>query len=247
MQSKTIIFSDGASKGNPGPGGWGAIIMQKSKIKNQKEEMRVTEIGGKDKHTTNNRMELTAAINALDSLGKTKEEIVLHTDSSYVINGITGWVYGWQKKNWITSQKELVMNRDLWERLLKATSGKKIKWNYVGGHIGVAGNERVDAIASSYAEGSTPKLFSGKVTDYTIDLSNIGGNSEKKGKKTKNKAKAYSYLSLVNGIIKTHKTWEECEKRVKGIKNAKFKKSTSLEDEKEIKKDWGIKQKSISE
>ncbi|MBA4319012.1 MAG: ribonuclease HI, partial [Flavobacterium sp.] len=106
MKDKIIIFSDGSSRGNPGPGGWGAIISRKGKV---------IELGGGDKHTTNNRMELLAVINALGSPASQLSEIILNTDSSYVINGITKWVYGWQKNSWINSQKEEVANRDLWE------------------------------------------------------------------------------------------------------------------------------------
>ena len=230
MPEKIIIFCDGSSRGNPGPGGWGAIVSAGEKV---------TELGGSEKHTTNNKMELSGAINALNHLKKEKGEIILNTDSSYVINGITKWIYGWQKNNWKTSTKEDVVNKDLWEKLIKASAGKKIKWNYVGGHIGVPGNERCDEIATSFADGKKPDLFKGKLSDYEYDLSLTKGSSIKVSKKSKNKSPAYSYLSLVNGKFNVDKTWAECEKRVKGIKgNVKFKKATSFDDEKEIMKEW---------
>ncbi|MFH1454923.1 MAG: ribonuclease HI [bacterium] len=264
--NKIIIFSDGSSKGNPGPGGWGAVVAQGNKV---------IELGGGEKHTTNNRMELLAAISGLFSLGSPapkSEEIVLNTDSSYVINGITKWVYGWQKNGWKNSEKANVSNRDLWEQLIKVSRGMKIKWNYVGGHSGVSCNERCDAIATSFADlpekilpdgksnifpaldkksnasGKTLagevkiKLFKGKFSDYKYDLLDIKGCGIKKKSKSQNKLPAYSYLSLVNGVFHKNKTWAECEKRVKGIKgNVKFRKSVSPEDEKVIIKGWGMK------
>lgn len=230
MHNTIIIFSDGSSRGNPGPGGWGSIISMAG---------IVTELGSGEKHTTNNRMELLGSIKALQFVGETKSDIIVNTDSSYVINGITKWVFGWQKNNWKTKAKEDVVNRDLWEELIAAAKNKKITWNYVGGHIGVPGNERCDAIATAYADGESPELFAGKVSDYAFDLSDTKGNKEKVHSKSKSKVPAYSYVSLVNGIVKTHKTWAECEKRVKGVKgNVKFKKAVSAADEKAIIKGW---------
>ena len=137
--------------------------------------------------------------------------------------------------------KENVVNRDLWEKLIEVSKDKKIKWNYVGGHIGIEGNERCDEIATSFADGEKPELFNGKLSDYEHDLSDTKGNGTKASKKSKNKSPAYSYLSLVNGKFHIDKTWAECEKRVKGVKgNVKFKKSTNKEDEGAIKKEWGI-------
>ncbi|MEI6528337.1 MAG: ribonuclease HI [bacterium] len=231
MTDKVIIFSDGASKGNPGPGGWGAIVVVGD---------RVVELGGFDKHTTNNRMELTGALEALSLVDKqgVKENIVVNTDSKYVINGMTGWVFGWQKNGWQTKNKEDVSNRDLWEKLATAAQGKKIKWNYVGGHIGVAGNERCDEIASGLALGEKVKLFAGKISDYKIDIHNVGHDTVKKIKKTNSNAKAYSYVSLVGGVVYKDATWAECERRVKGVKGVKFQKSVSPENEEEIIKSW---------
>ncbi len=232
MKDKVIIFSDGSSKGNPGPGGFGAIVSYDGKV---------IELGEAEKHTTNNRMELQGAIRALKHLKDIDGEIILNTDSSYVINGITGWVFGWQKNNWKTSKKEDVINKDLWEELIQVSHGKNIKWNYVGGHIGVPGNERCDEIAQGFADGKKPELFQGKNSGYKVDLSDTTGSLKKKTNKSNQKVTAYSYLSLVNGVLKIDKTWAECEKRVKGVKGARFKKSVSEEDEKEIIREWGIK------
>ncbi len=230
MSNQFMIFSDGASKGNPGPGGFGAVIVSAEKV---------LEIGGAEKETTNNRMELTAALSALEKT-PLESEIEVYTDSRYVINGITKWVSGWQKNNWQTKAKEPVLNQDLWQKLVSATAHKNISWHYVGGHIGVAGNERCDEIASSFASGEKVELYSGSFSDYKIDVTNLGHQTEKKEKKSKSNAPAYSYLSLVNGVLNKDKTWAECEKRVKGVKGAKFKKSISAEDEIEILKEWGV-------
>ncbi len=121
---------------------------------------------------------------------------------------------------------------------------QKISWHYVGGHIGIAGNERCDEIASAFAEGKEPTLYHGSISEYKINVLNLDFDSHKKvTKKTKSASagkKAYSYLSLIDGKLNKDTTWAECEKRVKGVKGAKFKKSISAEDEAEIIKSWGL-------
>ncbi|MDO8482834.1 MAG: ribonuclease HI [bacterium] len=231
-----IIFTDGSSRGNPGPGGFGAIVIADGKV---------TELGGREEHTTNNRMEMMAAISALTYLKTLNLNLstLVYSDSSYVINGITKWVFGWRKNNWITSTKSPVENRDLWEKLFEVTQGKKIEWRQVGGHVGVAGNERCDEIATAFADGSKPELYSGVLENYRIDnildiKEDTSAASIKSSSKSHSKAKAYSYVSLVDGKIMIHKTWTECEARVKG-KPAKFKKALSEQDEREIIASWG--------
>jgi ribonuclease HI len=237
MKDKIVIFCDGASKGNPGPGGFGAVIVLGD---------QVLEIGGFEAKTTNNRMELSAAMYGLKE-AETNLEIDVYTDSRYLISGITKWVFGWQKNNWKTKNKEEVLNKDLWLDLAYLIKNKKINWHYVGGHIGIAGNERCDEIASGFAMGEDVKLYAGSLKDYKIDVLNLNHSHEKKDAKKsgllrKNSVdqKAYSYLSLVNGVLNIDKTWAECEKRVKGVKGTKYKKSISAENEREIIKEWGI-------
>ncbi|MFA6273291.1 MAG: ribonuclease HI [Candidatus Paceibacterota bacterium] len=150
---EVIIFTDGSSKGNPGPGGWSAII----------KADKTFEIGGQVGHTTNNRMELTAAIKALLELGIRnyelgKGKIVVNSDSKYLIDGITKWIHGWQRNGWRTKDRKDVLNRDLWESLDKLGTGKNIEWKYVAGHVGHPENERCDEIAQAFAEGKVPKL-----------------------------------------------------------------------------------------
>lgn len=131
------IYTDGACSGNPGPGGYGAILKFGQKIK---------EISGCEPDTTNNRMELTAVIEALRQLKKPCK-IRIVTDSSYVVNGMTEWLPRWIKRNWINSQKRPVLNRDLWEKLLKLSSPHTIEWKWVKGHHGHKENEWCDKLA----------------------------------------------------------------------------------------------------
>ncbi|MFH1472933.1 MAG: ribonuclease HI [bacterium] len=147
------IYTDGSSRGNPGPGGYAAVIFYE---KSQNKEYRiknnewVTEIGGHEEHTTNNRMELRAAIEALKFVSKT--QATLFTDSKYVMQGITEWIHNWQKKGWKTANRKPVLNQDLWQKLLQVSGGKEIEWKYVEGHTGHVLNERADEIATSFAD-----------------------------------------------------------------------------------------------
>jgi ribonuclease HI len=131
------IFADGACSGNPGIGGFGAILRYADKEK---------ELGGFEIMTTNNRMELLGVITALESLKKPCS-IIVTTDSRYVVQGMNEWIFSWLRNGWKNAQKKEVMNRDLWERLLKAASPHTIKWRWIKGHNGHAENERCDAIA----------------------------------------------------------------------------------------------------
>jgi ribonuclease HI len=136
------IFTDGACKGNPGPGGWGVLLRM-----GQHEK----ELSGGEKDTTNNRMEMTAVLRSLEAL-TTPCNVTLHTDSRYVIDGMTKWISGWQKRGWVNSSKDPVKNRDLWEQLIAAAARHRITWQWVKGHAGHAENERVDQLASLAAE-----------------------------------------------------------------------------------------------
>lgn len=135
------IFTDGACKGNPGPGGWGALLRMGRHEK---------EMSGSDPSTTNNRMELTAVIRALNAL-KEPCEVILHTDSRYVIDGITKWIHGWQRKGWVNASKQPVRNADLWHDLIAAVQRHNVTWEWVKGHNGHIENERVDRLASDAA------------------------------------------------------------------------------------------------
>lgn len=136
--SHVIIHTDGACKGNPGPGGWGAILQSGGKTK---------ELRGGERLTTNNRMELTAAIKALEALNRPCR-VDLHTDSKYVMDGITSWIHGWKARGWKTADKKPVKNDDLWKQLDAARARHEVKWHWVKGHAGHALNERADALAN---------------------------------------------------------------------------------------------------
>ena len=147
--NEIVIFTDGSSKGNPGPGGWAAIIKRNGKVE---------EMGGGEEYSTNNRMELTAAIEALKEISVTNAKIQINSDSKYLIDGITKWIHGWQKNGWRTNDRKGVLNRDLWESLYELTVEKEVEWKYVAGHTGHPENERCDEIALMFAMGLPIKL-----------------------------------------------------------------------------------------
>ncbi len=132
------IYADGACKGNPGPGGWGAWLQHNSSEKS---------ICGGEHNTTNNRMEMTAVIRALEALNRVSK-VRIYTDSVYVQKGMTEWLAGWKARNWRTADKKPVKNDDLWKMLDTLASGHEIEWIWVKGHAGNAGNERADALAN---------------------------------------------------------------------------------------------------
>jgi ribonuclease HI len=136
-------WTDGGCKPNPGPGGWGAILRWKGHEK---------ELSGAEAVTTNNRMELTAAIAVLEAL-KRPSRIIIHTDSEYVRNGVTRWVTGWVRNNWRNAARDPVANMDLWKQLLEAQKRHEVEWKWVRGHAGDPMNERADALATAAREG----------------------------------------------------------------------------------------------
>ena len=144
-----VIYTDGACSGNPGPGGWGAILTSGTHRK---------ELSGGEANTTNNRMELLAAISALEALKK-PSKVELHTDSIYVRDGITKWIHGWRKNGWRTADKKPVKNLELWQRLDAATHQHEIDWRWIKGHAGHEHNERADELAR---EGMQPFQTRGK-------------------------------------------------------------------------------------
>jgi ribonuclease HI len=142
-KKRVAIWSDGACSGNPGPGGWGAVLIADGHEK---------ELKGGEAHTTNNRMELTAAIEALSAL-KASSTVDFHTDSQYVRGGVNGWIAGWKRNGWKTSDRKPVKNIDLWQKLDSLRERHEVKWRWVKGHAGTDGNERADALAN---EGMAP-------------------------------------------------------------------------------------------
>jgi len=164
------IYTDGSSRGNPGLGGWGAVVFHDGNNQNTRDKKQwVTEIGGREERTTNNKMELRAVIEALKFLTAyflLPTTITIHTDSKYVMVGITEWIHNWQKKGWKTAGKKPVFNQDLWQELLSAVEGKNIEWKYIEGHAGHKLNERADEIATSFADDIKPVLYDGPEDKY---------------------------------------------------------------------------------
>ena len=142
MTGEVDVYTDGACKGNPGAGGWGVLL---------KSGAHTRELCGGEAHTTNNRMELTAVIRALEALNR-KCHIRLHTDSKYVQQGITEWIHAWKKRGWKTAGKQPVKNADLWRRLDELADGHDIEWLWVKGHAGHDGNEKADELANRGVE-----------------------------------------------------------------------------------------------
>lgn len=236
-----VIFADGAAKGNPGPGGWGVIVVL--------PEGEVLELAGREPHTTNNRMELTAAIEALRQVRHRPERVALHTDSTYVIRGIRDWIASWRRRGWKTATGSDVVNRDLWEALaaLVAERGEAgaVEWHFVRGHSGVPGNERVDEIAEGNAGGRPPALYRGSLLRYPVPVMDIPEDTRVPVRapgapSRRRNVPAHSYLSLVDGRVARHRTWEECERRVKGRSGARYRKATSPEEEQAILRAWGV-------
>lgn len=236
--SAIVVFTDGGAKGNPGPGGWGVVIVTPAG--------QVVEFGGGGAPVTNNQMELTGAIAALMSLRDTPGALAIYTDSTYVINGITNWIWGWRRRGWKTAEGGDVLNRELWERLsseVDARGKDAIAWHYVRGHTGVPGNERVDEIATAFALKQDIDLYEGPLGDYPRPILDLPDDT-KVPKRTSSSAPgqpkraAYSYLSVVDGTPMRHATWPECDRRVKGRSGALYKKAMSAADEAAILRGW---------
>jgi ribonuclease HI len=149
--TEVVIYTDGACSGNPGPGGWGVVMRWQGTEK---------EMYGAEPLTTNNRMELMAAIQALEALQR-PSAVILHTDSKYLLDGITKWIQGWQRNGWKTAAKKPVKNDDLWRRLVEAMRPHDVSWVWVRGHAGDPGNERADALARRGIEEAASVATSG--------------------------------------------------------------------------------------
>ena len=210
------IITDGACSGNPGPGGWATIVVHSDGTQH--------EYYGSAPHTTNNQMELHAVIVGLQK-AQTATEVHIYTDSQYVLNGITKWVFGWQKNGWRTTDGKDVENQVLWRTLLGLTN-KNVHWHHVKGHAGNPMNERANTLAQRQARlpgtashPSTPK---------------VGSTSP---------ARATSfprYISLVGTSFHQHATWEECKLVVHGVSGARFKKVSTPQELATTRRQWGL-------
>lgn len=161
---KAVCYTDGSSLGNPGNGGWGAIVLV---------DKKVFEIGGGPfDNTTNNRMEMAALIETLKFLNtQNVKEVLIKTDSKYLIDGTSSWIYNWQKNGWKTANKKPVLNQDLWQEILDLKSlFTDVNFEYVAGHTGIEGNERADEIARGLAANENIEMFSGSLSEYKIKI-----------------------------------------------------------------------------
>lgn len=226
-----LIIADGACSKNPGPGGWGMILVT--------PQGRVKEFGGAEDATTNNRMELTGLLRGLQEVFKLAKldpghrELRVISDSKYVLENAEVHAKNWAERGWVTATGGEVKNRDLWERVLKGLSefeklGFKIEYELVKGHAGNEANERADQIAVKFSKGERISLFEGDLAQYPISVE-TGAAFEP------------VYLSYVGGQLRRHKTWPECQKAVEGKAGAKYKKIKNSLEERETLKAWGVK------
>jgi ribonuclease HI len=233
------IFTDGACSGNPGPGGWGCVVAT--------PDGRARELGGGHPATTNNRMEMTAVLEGLRFVADSPGAALVHTDSTYVIDGITKWIRGWKTRGWKTAAGEPVKNEDLWRALDAAVARRGpggVKWLWVRGHDGHDANERCDAIAVAFSRRTSVDLFSGPLASYPYGSLAPSQSAptparSKSGPRVSALGGAATYLSLLDGKLERHATWKECEARVKG-RPAKFKKVRSPEEERTTLASWGL-------
>ncbi|HBA60035.1 MAG TPA: ribonuclease HI [Elusimicrobia bacterium] len=240
MDKTIFIYSDGACSGNPGPGGWAVVIIF--------PEGRVLELGGGERPSTSNRMEMTGAIAALSEVLDRPEPVKLYTDSALLVNGIKGWIHAWKRKGWLTAGGQPVANRDLWERLdaLAAERKGRLSWGHVKGHAGHEINERCDVIAVAFSKGTKLALYDGPAVGCGYSLFEPGPEHlhtpGEPGKSAKSKPPKHGYyLSLIHGQVFRDNTWPICQARVHGVHGAKFKKVAGADDEEAALKLWGAR------
>lgn len=237
-----IAYTDGASRGNPGPGGWGVIILFP---KNGSVEER----GGRKDITTNNEMELMAVRELLHRVQSWDAPVTIYTDSSYVMKGCTTWRHAWKKKSWTTANNKKVLHERIWQDIDKYLSVRSesgaVTFVHVPGHAGVPGNERADVIATMYADNKPIDIYNGSLAEYPHGdmvtppklMSTDKPTSVLKKKSQLGTGKAHAYLSCLNRSVVRHQTWQECKDRVSG-KNAHFRKALSEEHIGEIIAEW---------
>jgi ribonuclease HI len=208
-------------------------------------EGRVRELGGAERPTTNNRMEMTAALAVLRATRERAEPLRLFTDSGYLVRGITEWVAGWKRRGWTTMDGEAVLNRDLWEALDSLASARKgrLDWVHVKGHAGHEVNERCDAIAVAFSKNEPPELYDGPAVGCGYSLLDPGPEqlrSPGSPSARKPKPKGGYYLSLVAGRLERHAAWPDCQRRVHGVSGARFKRVFTEQEEREVLARWGV-------
>ena len=223
-----VAYTDGACLGNPGPGGWGVRILY--------PDATVEEYGGvAAASTTNNQMELQAAIEALHIVSGFQSVVVV-TDSRYVIDGVTQWIHAWRRRNWMTVSHTPVKNRQLWVTLDQLNHAG-VQWRHVRGHSGDPGNERVDDIARGFAQGAEPALFKGQAGDAAdpmmVYLQARSSPSLAQAGRKKTPGIGFDkprYVSIIHGRVALDDEWASCSTRVRGVSGALYKKVRNAEE-----------------
>lgn len=233
-----VIFTDGACSGNPGPGGWACALSL--------PDGKARELAGREELTTNNRMELRAVIEALRAVRSRPGPAIVHTDSTYVLSGVTQWVHGWKRRGWLTAAGEPVKNAELWRELdaLRAARGPGgAQWRWVRGHDGHDANERCDELAVAMSRGRPVELYDGPLLGYPYGSLAPSPEAELPAPGPRAAAvpgRPAVYLSLVDGRLERHGDWKACEARVKGRGGAKFKKVRGPDEESATLRAWGL-------
>ncbi|PSO45051.1 MAG: hypothetical protein BRC25_03255, partial [Parcubacteria group bacterium SW_6_46_9] len=200
----------------------------KHKAQSKDQDGYVKEIGGPIEAGTNNEAELTAAINVLQfAQTNNAVSVTIYTDSLYLIDGATGWVYGWQKNGWKTQSGDSVKNQDLWKQIADLQTDLSVNFEKVSGHAGVPANERADDIATDFAKRLDPDLYAGTAGGYGVSLQ----------PQTKEIPDGPVYLSCVDGVVKQHASWAECQKRVDG-QDAQYRKVQTKQQKQEVLDEW---------
>jgi ribonuclease HI len=231
MKQGFVLVSDGACSKNPGPGGWGLIVLS--------PDGRVREFGGADEATTNNRMELFGVYRGLQEVYRSQtssadsKEVLIISDSKYVLDGAQKSVWNWIRNGWKTSAGEAVKNQDLWEKIHQGLSllqekGFRFEYRRVKGHAGSEANERVDQIAVRFSRGESIDLYDGPSDRYAVSL---------------DPASRFEvvFLSYAGGKLLRHKTWDECKAVVEGKQGVRYKKVKNRIEEEETLRSWGVR------
>ena len=234
------LFTDGACSGNPGPGGWACVLAL--------PDGRARELAGGERATTNNRMEMRAVLEGLLAVKDLPGVAVVHTDSTYVLGGMTKWLAGWKRRGWLTAAGEPVKNEDLWRALESARDARGrggVSWRWVRGHDGHDANERCDVLAVALSKGKPFDLYDGPLLSYPYGSLSPSPEEPLPESKPRGSAPAApsgpaTYLSLVDGRLERHSVWKDCEARVKGRGGAKYKKVRSPEEERDVLSSWGV-------
>jgi len=253
-RKEIIIYTDGAARGNPGPGGYGLVLIDM-------HADEIVEKGEGYEHTTNNAMELLAVLRTLEIIFFKKDRdrtytqipVHLYTDSRYVHQGITSWMHGWARNGWRKKDGEIIGNKELWQKvhtLAQDLADVPITYVHVPGHAGIPGNERADTIATAYADiddnFSPYRGSSSEYTDYALliqppreeELTVM--RASKKEQKKKTTGRPLGYLSYVEGSVYFDTTWNECKERVHGKKGVSFRKVMTESDIRDLLNTWGV-------